>query len=163
MFYIDNYPYVVRIEIVSRVYFNEMSRVVSHIAFKENEFATYTIKEDGLLYLIFKPEVFIDYCAAQKVVADRIRLQQDTDYYVVCDTTGICGTNKAARDYLSGTGSEQVKAIAFVVSSRVGRSLLSLYLKYHHTPVKTAVFPSHELAIKHFTKFLILKIKKINA
>lgn len=130
-----------------------MSSESPHIASVENEFALLYIKDD-LLYLIFKPGVYLDHFAAFEVVADRIRLQGTKDYYVVCDTSGIIGTTHAAREYLAGTGSEQVLTIAFAVNSRVGRTMLLQYLKDHNTPVKTAIFDNQKLATKHLKTFL---------
>lgn len=124
-----------------------------HTAFIENEFVTLRI-QSRLLFVIFKPHVYLDLGAAHLIVADRLQLQEGRSYYVVCDVTGVSGAHKEALDHLSGVGSEQIKAIAFVTSSNLDHAKITLYLELHITPVPTKVCRTQDEAVEYLSSFL---------
>lgn len=130
-----------------------MSCENSHTAFNENEFVSLRI-QSRLLFVIFKPHVYLDLRAAHLIVADRLHLQEGRSYYIVCDVTGVCGANKPAMDHLSGVGSEQIRGVAFVSSTDLAHAKLTLYLDLHITPVPTKVFRAQDEAVEYLATFL---------
>lgn len=130
-----------------------MSYENSHNLYLENDFATYRI-QSRLVFLDFKTDVYLDLIAAQRVVADRLLIQEGKDCYIVCDVTGVRGATKAALDHFAGVGSEQIKAVAFITSSELAYSKLNLYLNNFHQLVEASVFWYEPQAVKYLSSFL---------
>lgn len=114
----------------------------------ENEYATFHI-EHGVMFFTYKPNIEITLEAAQKIVRDRLSLQGDAIFPVLCDIRGLKGANKAARDYLANEGSEKVKAVALVVGSPALKIMTDFYLIVNKPKVPTKLFTSREEALKY--------------
>lgn len=130
-----------------------MSYENSHNLSLENDFATYRI-QSRLVFLDFKTDVYLDLVAAQRVVADRLLIQEGRDYYVICDVTGVWSATIAALNHLSGVGSEQIKAVAFITTSTLANSKLNLYLNNFIQPVESKIFCNQPQAVKYLSSFL---------
>ena len=130
-----------------------MSFENSHSLSIENEFATYRI-QSRLLFLEFKTDVFLDLVAAQRIVADRLLIQEGRDCYVICDVTGVWSATTAALNHLSGVGSEQIKAVAFITTSELAYSKLNLYLNNFLQPVETKVFCNQPQAVAYLSSYI---------
>lgn len=120
--------------------------------FLGNEFVTYRI-QSNLLFIDFKVDVYLDLGAAQRIVADRLLIQGGRDFYIVCDVTGVWNASKAALDHLAGVGSEQIKAVAFISTSTLASSKLTLYLNNFLQPVETKIFCTRSQAVDYLTSF----------
>jgi len=62
----------------------------------ENEYAKFWIR-DQILFFEYKPDLVIDLAAAQRIVADRIKFQNEVAYPIFCDIRGVIDFDKAAR------------------------------------------------------------------
>lgn len=100
-----------------------------HTQYEENQFAKFRI-DSRILFLDLKPGVRHDLSAAKQIVADRIRIQEGKTFPVLCDISGVHSTTKAAREYLTGFGSELVKAIAFINRPAFQPNLLTPHCSY---------------------------------
>jgi hypothetical protein len=118
----------------------------------ENDYATYTI-DDGIVHIIYKNGISLNLNAAVKVVQDRLKLQNDTFYPVLCDILGIKAANKSARDYLALEGSVFVSAVAFIIKPSISASLSEFYLRASKPSVPTKVFTELEAAKKFLSQF----------
>lgn len=121
--------------------------------FIENNFAKFWIS-DGILFFVYKPHTIIDLKAAEKIVADRLQLQEEKAYPVFCDTRGIKDANKEARDYLAKEGSTLTIAVGFLVDFPVNKAIAQFYVKTNKPLVPTEVFTNKDEAMDFLKSFL---------
>lgn len=119
--------------------------------FYENEYASFWI-EEGLLFFIYKEGVPIDQAAAKRIVADRIRFQDERSFAVVCDIRGVVSMDKEARDYLAQTGSILTEAVALVGTDAVSVSMSTFYIRINRPAVPTAIFETVADAVYYLKK-----------
>ncbi|MFV5703065.1 hypothetical protein ACM55F_14430 [Flavobacterium sp. XS2P12] len=119
----------------------------------ENEFAVFWISEN-ILFFEYKPDVVINLAAAQRIVADRIQMQNEKAYPVLCDIRGISDSDKAARDYLAQHGSVLTKAVSILAHQTVSILMISFYLKISKPQVPTKVFSDKPAALKFLKAFV---------
>ncbi|MCR9228780.1 MAG: hypothetical protein NXH90_15280 [Flavobacteriaceae bacterium] len=104
----------------------------------ENDMASMWL-ENEILFFSWKKEVDLDLSIAQRIVGDRLQLQQGKDYPVLCNLNGLRSVEKDAWCYLVGEGSELIKAIALVYSTPL-EYVLSQYFKKRMSSIPTQVF-----------------------
>jgi hypothetical protein len=121
--------------------------------YHENDFAQFWIR-NGILFFKYKSNVVIDLAAAQRIVADRIQLQNEKDYPIFCDTRGIITIDKAARDYLAQSGSVLTKAVGLLGSQNVSLTITSFYLRISKPQVPTAIFIDEEAALAFLESYI---------
>jgi hypothetical protein len=112
----------------------------------ENEYAQFWI-EGGILFFDYKPNVVINLAAAHRIVADRIQMQNEKSYPVLCDIRGVVDSDKAARDYLAQSGSVLAKAVSIVTNQSVSLIMISFYLKICKPSVPTTIFTNESMAL----------------
>ena len=112
----------------------------------ENEYAQFWIK-DGILFFEYRPNVVIDLTIAHQIVADRIQMQNEKSYPVLCDIRGVIDSDKAARDYLAQSGSVLAKAVSIVTNQSVSLIMTSFYLKICKPSVPTTIFTDDSSAL----------------
>jgi hypothetical protein len=112
----------------------------------ENEYAQFWIT-DGILYFKYRPNVVIDLTVAHRIVADRIQMQNEKSYPILCDIRGVVDSDKAARDYLAQSGSVLAKAVGIVTNESVSLIMTSFYLKICKPSVPTTIFTDESLAL----------------
>jgi hypothetical protein len=122
-------------------YFNKMMR-----NYHESEFFQFWICND-ILFFKYKPGSVINLKVAQRIVADRIQLQNEISYPIFCDTRGIVDSDKAARDYLAQSGSILAKAVSLVGHKSVSLIITSFYLKICKPSVPTKLFTDESTAL----------------
>jgi hypothetical protein len=121
--------------------------------FQDNEFAQFWIHNE-ILFFKYKPNVVINLTAAQRIVADRIQLQNEMAYPIFCDIRGIVDSDKAARDYLAQSGSILTKAVSLVGHQSVSLSMTSFYLKICKPSVPTKLFTDESAALVFLEKYV---------
>lgn len=114
--------------------------------FYENTYARFWIAHD-ILYFEYKPNTIVTLTVARKVVADRIRFQNEISYPVLCDIRGIVESNKAGRDYLAQSGSVLTKAVAILSNQMISQTMSSFYLKVNKPIVPTSYFTDEQSAL----------------
>ncbi|EIA07295.1 hypothetical protein [Flavobacterium frigoris] len=119
----------------------------------ENEFAKFWIRDD-ILFVEYKPNVVIDLASAQRIVADRVMVQNEKAYPVFCDIRGLVDSDKAARDYLSQSGSILTKAVSLVVHQSISLILTSYYLKICKPSVPTKLFTDEAAALAFLEPYI---------
>lgn len=105
----------------------------------ENKFAQFWIL-NGILFFRYKPNVVIDLAAAQLVVSDRIRIQNEKAYPILCDIRGVVAIDKSARDYLAKSGSALTKAVGLLGSHAISLTLTSFYTRINRPRIPTQIF-----------------------
>ena len=121
--------------------------------FQDNEFAQFWIHNE-ILFFKYKPNVVINLTAAQRIVADRIQLQNGLSYPIFCDIRGIVDSDKAARDYLAQSGSILTKAVSLVGHQSISLSMTSFYLKICKPSVPTKLFTDESAALVFLEKYV---------
>ena len=96
----------------------------------------------------------INLVAAQRIVTDRIQMQNGKAYPVLCDIRGIADSDKAARDYLAQHGSIMTKAVSILANQRVSIVMISFYLKISKPQVPTKVFTDKTQALEFLKTFI---------
>lgn len=119
----------------------------------ENEFALFWIS-GNILFFEYKPGVVINLVAAQRIVSDRIQMQKEKAYPVLCDVRGIADSDKAARDFLAQHGSVLTKAVSILVYQTVSIVMMSFYLKICKPQVPTKVFSDEAKALEFLKAFV---------
>jgi len=119
----------------------------------ENEFALFWISEN-ILFFEYKQDVVINLASAQRIVADRIQMQNEKAYPVLCDIRGIADSDKAARDYLAQHGSVLTKAVSILAHQTVSIVMISFYLKVSKPQVPTKVFRDKPAALEFLKAFV---------
>ena len=113
----------------------------------ENDFAAYRIA-DGILYFLYKREVILNLDAAQKIVSDRLMVQNERAYPIFCDARWIKSADKEARDYLAKEGSIMAKAVAILVMPPVTEAIINFYMISSKPVIPTAIFTEKSKAVE---------------
>ncbi len=119
----------------------------------ENEFALFWIS-GNILFFEYKPGVVINLVVAQRIVTDRMQMQKEKAYPVLCDVRGIADSDKAARDYLAHHGSVLTKAVSILAHETVSLTMISFYLKICKPQVPTEVFSDRAKALEFLRAFV---------
>lgn len=117
-----------------------------------NKYAEFWTK-DGILFFTYKPNTHITLKAAQAIVKDRIRFQNEKEYPILCDMRQIKVVEKPARDYLAQEGSYLAKAVALLVKEPYTEKLSDIFLQTSKPSVPTRQFTSQQKAIEFLSKY----------
>ncbi|MHA7831275.1 MAG: DUF7793 family protein [Flagellimonas sp.] len=117
----------------------------------ENKYAIYLLTEE-LMHIVYKKNVSIDLRAAQKVVQDRMKLQNGREMPVLCDIRELRMVNKPARDYLALEGSQWITALAFLIDPPITDMISSIYLGTHAQTIPTQSFTKKSEALAFLKK-----------
>lgn len=113
-----------------------------------NDFARFYIKE-GILHFIYNDDVQLDLSAAKLIVEDRLRLQNNVSFPVLCDIRGLKGADKAARDFLANEGSILTIGVGLIVDSPALKIMTNFYMLVNKPKVPTKVFRTELEAIDY--------------
>ena len=109
--------------------------------------------ENRILYVKYRPDIFIDIEAARTIVADRINFQNGKPYPILCYTEGITSSTKVARDYLAVKGSILTKAIAYLAAPTVSLAMLNFFIEKNEPSVPSEIFTDEVAARKFLEPF----------
>lgn len=120
--------------------------------FLKHEYAQLSL-EEGILFFRYCPISSFDLGIAQKIVADRIRLQREQSFPVLCDIRQAVYPTLDARKYLALEGSLLVSAVAYLVAPHLSERLIQFFIQVNQPPIPTAVFTSEEAALQFLEPF----------
>ncbi|MUP46541.1 hypothetical protein E0K83_12410 [Gramella sp. BOM4] len=109
--------------------------------------------EDGILFFVYKANTVIDLKAAESIVKDRIRFQNEKELPILCDMRQLHIVEKPARDYLAAEGSYLAKAVALVVKELYTEKLVDVFLQTSKPSVPTRRFTSETKALEFLKQF----------
>ncbi|MCX2839100.1 hypothetical protein OQ279_13165 [Salinimicrobium sp. MT39] len=127
--------------------------MIVHKEYMENAFAEFWI-ENRILYIRYKPDIFMDIEAARLIVADRVTFQKGKLYPILCYAEGIASSTKPARDYLAIKGSVLTLAIAYIASPKVSLAMLHFFKEINKPVVPSEIFTSEMAARKFLHTYL---------
>ena len=113
-----------------------------------NDFATFWI-EDSVLHFVYHSSVKIDLAAAEKIVSDRVKFQEEKILPVLCDVRGLKEIDKEARDYLAKEGSLMASAVAVLVNPPLSKAMTDFYIQNSKPVVPTRPFTDKYEALKY--------------
>lgn len=119
----------------------------------ENEFAFFYIS-DSILFYSYKQGVVINLAAAKRIVADRLEMQNERSFAVLCDISGVSDSDKPGRDYLAQYGSVLTNAVALLTNSKLLLVMTTFYLRVSKPQVPTRIFTDRSLAIEFLSGYL---------
>lgn len=105
----------------------------------KGKYGTYWI-DDNILHVRYKKQTIIDLKIAKKIVSDRLLFQQNREFPVFCDISGVIGSTSLARYYLANEGSTLISAVGIYGIYPISISLTQFYLKHLKHTKPTAFF-----------------------
>lgn len=119
----------------------------------KNKYAEFWINE-GILFFVYLPKTNINLKAAEFIVRERIRFQNEKEYPILCDMRELRIVEKTARDYLAEEGSYLAKAVALLVNELYTEKLSDIFLQTSKPSVPTNRFTSERRAIEFLKQFI---------
>lgn len=120
--------------------------------YHSNDYSEFWI-EDGILHFVYRPNILIDRKAAEKIVRDRIRFQNEKAYPILCDLRNIRNVEKEGRDFLAQQGSILAKAVALLIEPFFSEMLSQIFIETSKPNVPTSLFTSEMQALKFLEKY----------
>lgn len=109
--------------------------------------------QDGVLFFISRPIPCFDLSVAQKSIIDRLQLQREQSFPILCDIRQMSFANLEARKYLALEGLILVDAIAFLVSPNINQRFIRFFIEVDLPAIPTAIFTSREEALQFLAPF----------
>lgn len=120
----------------------------------ENKLGVYW-KEGHILFFEFKNHTTIDLSAAQQIVRDRLLVQKNNPYPVLCIMNGVVNINKAARDYFAQQGSTMISAVAILADPNSLTFIMAwFYISVNKPQVTTKIFTHKSQALQFLKAFI---------
>lgn len=108
---------------------------------------------EGVLFFTYYPIQRFDLGIAQQIVAERMRIQRERSFPILCDMRQVTFPTLEARKYLAMQGSLLTIAVAYLVQPHLSESLIRFFIHVNQPPVPTAVFTSKEEALDFLAPF----------
>lgn len=108
---------------------------------------------DGVLYFRYHPIPNFNLSVAQELLWERLKIQREQSFPVLCDIRQPVYPSLEARQYLALEGSLQAKAVAYLVGPDSTESLIHFFIEVNQPPVPTEVFTTEEEALTFLAPF----------
>jgi len=109
--------------------------------------------EHNILFLEYKDDLALTQEVAREVLSNRITFQQNREYAVFCNPSGILSADPKALDYLAKEGTILIRAIAFYAPTPIPHLLTEFFLEAHKKNVPAEMFKYKNQAIKYLTPY----------
>jgi hypothetical protein len=129
-----------------------LTSITSFMDFFKHEYAELSL-HDGILYFKYCSIPDFHLGIAQKIVADRIRLQREQAFPVLCDLREAVQPSLEARKYLAVEGSLLTTAVAYLVRPQHSERLVQFFIQVDQPPVPSGVFTTEAAALAFLTPF----------
>lgn len=124
--------------------------------FQEERYETehfYMSIKNGVLYFEYKPITFLHYSLAKDLLRERLHLQGEVSYPVLCKTAGLHDLDKGSRDLLASEGSLYIKAVAIVDERFIAKTMVNFYLRASKPLVPTSFFRKEQQALLYLKPY----------
>lgn len=118
----------------------------------DNEFLTTKI-EDGILITEFKKGLVINLDIAQKLVNDRLKMQNGKSMPLLIIANGFKIDSHEARDYMKKEGLQGMTAGCFVVNNYFEKIVVNFFLAVKPPPIPAKMFTNYNEAIEWCKKY----------
>lgn len=109
--------------------------------------------KDGILFFTYLPISNFDIRLAEQIVRDRLLIQKEQAYPVLCDIRNVSFPDVKARKYLAIEGSLLTKAVAYVVVPYMSTHLTRFFIEVNQPLVPTRIFTEKSEALLYLQKF----------
>ncbi len=113
---------------------------------KEGEYINMWLT-DGILFLEYRDELDLNLGKAREILKSRLIFQQDKDYPVFCDTSGIRSADPEALEFLAEEGVLLIRAVAFYTKWPLENLLTEYFIRTYGKQVPAKVFNHKHQAI----------------
>lgn len=120
--------------------------------FLKTDYAEILIK-DGILFFTYLPIPTFDIQLAKQIVSDRLHIQREQAYPVLCDIRKFSLPDIKARKYLAIEGSLLTTAVAYLVAPALSVQLTQFFIRVNKPLVPTQVFTDKSEAIHYLKQF----------
>jgi hypothetical protein len=104
--------------------------------------------EYHILFLEYRDGLVLDQEIAREILNSRLVFQQDREYPVFCDTSGILSAEPEALEILAAEGVLLIRAIAFYTKSPLDNLLTEYFIKTYRKHIPAEVFNHKHQAIQ---------------
>lgn len=111
----------------------------------ENEFVKFWLYQE-ILIIVFKPQTRLTSRAVKKILVDRLIVQMEKAYLVLCCVNGIQSFDKPARDLAAIFGFTGIKAISYV-GVRSDIATVAYFAKRNNIHIPTRYFTDYNKAL----------------
>jgi hypothetical protein len=108
-------------------------------------------KEDGILFVEYGDNLGLNQDIASEVIKNRLVFQQNKEYPVFCDTSGVNDTNLQALEKFATEGVLLVSAIAFYTKTPLDYYLTEYFIKTYKIKISAKIF-KHKFEALQFLK-----------
>lgn len=113
----------------------------------ENEYVECWL-EDGIVYLVYKPEI-LSLAVAKQAVKTRLTVSDGKKSPIIIDIRNIIHSDNMAKKFLSSSeGLKFLTAGAFLIEKNLTRLSFNIFLKVFKPAIPSKAFPDEEEAIK---------------
>ncbi|WBL22329.1 DUF7793 family protein [Zunongwangia sp. HRR-M8] len=102
---------------------------------------------DGILFLEYRDELDLNLEKAREILKSRLIFQQDSEYPVFCDTSGIRSAEPEALEFLADEGVLLIRAVAFYTKHPLDNLLTEYFVRTYGKKVPAKVFNHNHQAI----------------
>ena len=128
----------------------------------ENQFATYFISDENILYCEYKKGITIDLDAAKEIVSDRLIFQKGESHFSIVDVSKIKHITAQAKKYFETHGYQGLHSAALLVyRNRFMRIISTAFMALIKTPTPIKIIESKEQGKEWILK-LMNKEKALN-
>jgi hypothetical protein len=107
-----------------------------------------TMRQDGIVYVTWLPNMEIDLAAAKESLAAVDTLCQGNPHPLLFDMRSIKSIDREAREYYNGPSGSGMDAVALLIDSEVGRFIANVILRINKPTTPLQMFTSETEALK---------------
>ena len=123
------------------------------MTYLETDFAVMQLRED-ILFFRYKHIPQFDLSVAKHLVADRLRLQREQAYPVLCDMRQYNRPDLEARRYLAVQGSVLTRAVAYLIPPDTRNHVIYFFINVDQPVGDTNIFTQEAEAIRYLKKYV---------
>ncbi len=124
----------------------------------EEEYINMSI-ENGILFLEYKEDLDLNLEKARQILKTRLVFQQDKEYPIFCNTSGIRNAEPDALEFLAKEGNLLIKALAFYTKSPLDNLLTEYFIRTYRKEkdIPAKVFNHTHKAIQFLKPYTKMK------
>lgn len=110
--------------------------------------------EDNILFFTYHKIDDFDLNVAKRVVQDRLSLQREKAYPILCDIRKLSIPSLEARRYLALQGSILTKAVAYLTTTHGSNSLTQFFIRVDQPTIPAELFTMRHEALLYLKKYI---------
>lgn len=123
------------------------------MTYLETDFAEMQLR-DGILFFTYKHIPQFDLAVAKQLVADRLRLQREQAYPILCDMRQYNLPDLEARRYLALQGSVHTRAVAYLIQPHTRNHVIQFFISVDQPIGDTHLFTDEAAALSYLKTFV---------